>query len=65
MSAPANLHEAMTRIQSQVRSLNDAGRKIDDDAVRDLIWTVDHLAAVVDALVHGHTVPSIDGEAIR
>jgi hypothetical protein len=60
-----NLSEAMTAIQLQVRGLNDNGRKMDENTIRDLVVTVDALAAVVDALVHGQTVPSTNGEPIR
>lgn len=65
MNAPTNLPEAMEQIQSRLRTLNDAGHRYTEEDIPTLAHLVDSLANVVDALVHGETVPSIKGEGIR
>lgn len=65
MNAAKNLSESMERIQDELRTLTDSGHKFADPDVERLAHVVSSLANVVDGLVHGESVPSTNGVAIR
>lgn len=63
--AAKNLYEAIEQVQDDVRYLNDNGRRMDEDALRQVIYTIGKLTNVVEALVRGEDVPTIKGQRIE
>ena len=63
--AAKNLNEAINQVQDDVRFLNDNGRRMDDDTMRQIIYTLGKLTNIVEALVRDEDVPTIKGQRIE
>ncbi|WP_248703757.1 hypothetical protein [Curtobacterium sp. MWU13-2055] len=63
--AARDLYEAINQVQDEVRFLNDAGRRMDEDAMRGIIYALGKLTNIVEALVRDEDVPTVKGQRIE
>lgn len=63
--AAKDLNEAINQVQDDVRFLNDNGRRMDDDTMRQIIYTLGKLTNIVEALVRDEDVPTTKGQRIE